>query len=266
MSSEGRGVSDRGEEAAGTPRIRSEVLRGCLVDGDAEQSRRERTVRRRALILSTLLQALVLLAVIALPFFGKAERIALANVTPLSPYCPLGNAAHEQQLRTAPPSGGRATFCLRCPVAPPTRPSSTGNVNNSAGVDGIVGIDGMGDSNGPPCVGCVLLGNSEGPRPPEPATPHVVKVTHIDPAMLIMRVEPAYPPLARQIRREGRVELHAMIAADGTIEQLEAVSGDVLFYPSAMDAVRRWRYRPTILNGTAVKVDTYITVIYTLQQ
>ena len=66
--------------------------------------------------------------------------------------------------------------------------------------------------------------------------------------------------------RDGRVELHAIISTDGTIESLEVVSGDALFYQSALDAVRRWRYRATRLNGQAVKVDTYITVIYTMQR
>ncbi len=93
-----------------------------------------------------------------------------------------------------------------------------------------------------------------------------MRVTHIDPALLTERVEPTYPTLAKQTRRSGRVELHAIISEDGRIESLEMVSGDVLFEQSAMDAVRRWRYRPTILNGRPVKVDTYITVNYVMGQ
>jgi len=90
-------------------------------------------------------------------------------------------------------------------------------------------------------------------------------VTHIDRAMLIYRVEPIYPPLPRQIHKEGRVELRAIIATDGTIQSLQVVAGDPLFYESAKEAVIQWRYKPTILNGQPVEVDTYITVIYTLQ-
>lgn len=84
--------------------------------------------------------------------------------------------------------------------------------------------------------------------------------------MLIHRVEPLYPTLARQMLRGGRVELRAMIATDGTIQSLQVVSGDPLFYQSALDAVRQWRYTPTVLNGRAVEVDTYITVIYNIQR
>ena len=82
--------------------------------------------------------------------------------------------------------------------------------------------------------------------------------------MLVHRVEPVYPPLARQIHREGRVELHARIATDGSIQSLQVVEGDPMFYQSALDAVGQWHYRATILNGQAVEIDTSITVIYTM--
>jgi protein TonB len=90
-------------------------------------------------------------------------------------------------------------------------------------------------------------------------------MTTIDPAMLIHRVEPEYPSLAKQLRREGRVELRALIGTDGTIQSLQIVSGDPLFLLSARDAVQQWRYKPTILNGQPVEIDTYVTVVYTLQ-
>jgi protein TonB len=82
--------------------------------------------------------------------------------------------------------------------------------------------------------------------------------------MLTRRVEPVYPTLAIQTRREGRVELHAIIGMDGTIQALQVISGDVLFYQSAKSAVAQWRYKPTFLNDRPVEVDTTITVIYTL--
>ncbi len=84
--------------------------------------------------------------------------------------------------------------------------------------------------------------------------------------MLIQRVQPQYPALARQIHREGQVELHAIISTDGTIRSLQVVSGDPLFVQSALDAVQQWRYHPTVLNGQPVEIDTYISVIYHLQQ
>ena len=82
--------------------------------------------------------------------------------------------------------------------------------------------------------------------------------------MLIHRIEPKYPILAVQTHRSGRVELRAIIATDGTIQSLHIVSGDPLFYQSAMEAVSQWRYRPTVLNGEPVEIDTFITVIYNI--
>jgi len=90
----------------------------------------------------------------------------------------------------------------------------------------------------------------------------VIHTTHIDPALLTHRVEPVYPILAKQLGRSGRVELRAIIATDGSIQSLQVVSGDPMFYQSALDAVRQWRYTPTVLNGQVMEVDTYITVIY----
>jgi periplasmic protein TonB len=122
-----------------------------------------------------------------------------------------------------------------------------------------------------PCTGsgCVDL-STEGPQSPAvPETrrekPRMVH-TQISAAMLIHRVEPVYPTLARQLGRAGRVELRAIIATDGTIQSLQVVSGDPLFYRSAMDAVRQWRYRPTVLNGEAVEIDTFISVIYNINR
>jgi protein TonB len=91
-----------------------------------------------------------------------------------------------------------------------------------------------------------------------------ISLGHIEAALLVHRVEPVYPRLPLQMHREGRVELRAIIATDGSIQALEVVSGDPLFYASALAAVREWRYRPTILDGQAVEVDTQISVIYTL--
>lgn len=89
-------------------------------------------------------------------------------------------------------------------------------------------------------------------------------MTQLDPAMLVHRVEPLYPTLPKQIHKEGRVELRAIIANDGSIKSLEVISGDPMFYQSALDAVSQWRYKPTILNGQPVEIDTHITVIYTM--
>jgi len=83
---------------------------------------------------------------------------------------------------------------------------------------------------------------------------------------LVERVEPTYPPLALQTRIQGTVHLHAIIATDGSVEELEVISGHPLLVPSALDAVRKWRFLPTTVNGQPVEVDTTIDVIYALEE
>ena len=126
-----------------------------------------------------------------------------------------------------------------------------------------------GISGGGPGGGLIPIPGTRTNVPPPPedhhaARPSILRMTQLDPAMLIYRVDPIYPILPKQLHKEGRVELHAIIATDGSIQSLEVLSGDVMFYQSALDAVRLWRYKPTILNGQPVQIDTHITVIYTM--
>jgi protein TonB len=83
-------------------------------------------------------------------------------------------------------------------------------------------------------------------------------------AKLIDWIEPEYPPLARQARISGLVKLQATIAPDGTMRELRVISGHPLLIGAALDAVRTWRYRPTLLNGVAVPVLTMIEVHFRL--
>jgi len=82
--------------------------------------------------------------------------------------------------------------------------------------------------------------------------------------MLVHRVTPVYPTLARNAHIQGAVQLHAIIGRDGTIQNLQAISGPPLLIPAALDAVQRWRYRPYLLNNEPVEVETQITVNFTL--
>ena len=81
---------------------------------------------------------------------------------------------------------------------------------------------------------------------------------------LVRRVEPQYPPLAVQAHVSGAVHLHAIIAPNGNVTEVDALSGNPLLVPSAMSAVKQWRYQPTLLNGRPVEVDTTIEVEYKL--
>jgi protein TonB len=84
-------------------------------------------------------------------------------------------------------------------------------------------------------------------------------------AKLVHRVIPKYPILAHRAGVEGVVKLEAVISADGVIRRLQLVSGHPLLVRAAMDAVKQWRYAPTLLSGRPVEVVTQIEVRFSLR-
>lgn len=100
---------------------------------------------------------------------------------------------------------------------------------------------------------------------PKVATPQRVRVSQgVSQGLLIRKVNPTYPPLARQARIQGTVILRAVISKDGSIENLQLVSGHPMLAPAAIEAVKQWRYKPYLLNGEPVEVDTEVQVNFTL--
>ena len=100
---------------------------------------------------------------------------------------------------------------------------------------------------------------------PKIATPQRVRVSAgVTSGLKVKDVKPVYPPLARQARIQGTVVLHAVISKDGSITGLNLVSGHPMLAPAAIDAVKQWRYKPYLLNGEPVEVDTEVMVNFTL--
>src|SRR5271157_3109785 len=100
---------------------------------------------------------------------------------------------------------------------------------------------------------------------PKVATPQRVRVSQgVSAGLLVKRIQPNYPPLARQARIQGTVVLHAVISKDGSIEGLTLISGHPMLAPAAIDAVKQWKYKPYLLNGEPVEVDTEVLVNFTL--
>lgn len=99
-----------------------------------------------------------------------------------------------------------------------------------------------------------------------PATPQRVRISQgVTRGLLVHRVEPAYPTLARAARVQGEVVLSAVIDTNGQITNLQLVTGHPMLVPAAIAAVKEWRYKPYLLNGQPVEVETTITVIFSLQ-
>jgi protein TonB len=150
----------------------------------------------------------------------------------------------------------------------------------SSGVAGVVGGVPGGVAGGAP--GGVLGGiigsvpSAAPPPPPPPAKKEEVKAPPqrikiggaVQAASLISQQKPVYPPLAKQARISGTVEFTAIIGKDGRIKELQQVpgKGHPLLVGAAMEAVKQWVYKPTMLNGEPVEVQTTIDVNFTLSQ
>jgi len=139
--------------------------------------------------------------------------------------------------------------------APPPSMSATGVVG---GVPGGVPGGQMGG-----VIGGII--SSTPVAVPRVATPQRVRVSQgVSQGLLVRKVQPAYPPLARQARIQGQVVLQAEISKDGSIENLHLMSGHPMLAPAAIEAVKQWKYKPYFLNGEPVEVETQITVIFSL--
>lgn len=98
------------------------------------------------------------------------------------------------------------------------------------------------------------------------AVPQRVRVSQgVSRGLLVYRVEPVYPPLARQAHIQGVVVLTAIIDKEGSIQNLQLVSGHPMLAPAAIEAVKQWRYKPFLLNGQSVGVETTVTVNFQLK-
>jgi protein TonB len=246
------------------------LLDRCLVDGDAAARSSGRRLRRKALGISFAIETAVLALLIIAPLVTSIAQPNFSKPT----YVPfLFGATHTHdagERRPAPSNflGNHSDSLIHFTVGRvPQRPAQTtedaeDNANSRDGwVTGQVGSD------------MLRLGDMRPMAPPLPneirksEEKRLVKISEgVEQAQLISRIEPRYPPLAVQVKKEGTVILHAIISRDGNITSLDVISGPPLLVKAALDAVRQWRYRPTLLNGEPVEVETTITVIFQLRQ
>lgn len=227
----------------------------------------ERSRRSLTTLTSFGLQALVVAALLIVPLLRPSAIPLLRRLsTPisLSQPEPAPLRPHSPSLPTTGLHGSAPQIFLRQPSqipnqilrsddnAPPLLPSSgpsipgTGNPGATQDIFGSVGTAPA------PVI----------PRPP--VAEHPVRLSHMSEGDLIRKVVPTYPPLARSARIQGTVVLQAVISKSGAIENLRLLNGHPMLAPAAIEAVRQWRYRPYILNGEPVEVETQITVNFAL--
>ena len=127
------------------------------------------------------------------------------------------------------------------------------------------GVAGMGGMSGTGAIGGIMGAIGNGPAPAvkmaKPAGPQRVS-GGVMTGMLISEQRPLYPPIAKAAHVSGTVVLAATISKQGTITNLRVVSGPAMLQQSALDAVRNWRYKPYLLNGEPVEVETTVNVVF----
>jgi protein TonB len=259
------------------------ALTSCLVDADRNTSAGAGRARRKAVGVSALIQFCTLMTFLIVPLFATGSRLILrpTNFVPLPPYggAPKQVATNTQRTTLPPTHGPRPRFEYRQIQAPGKIPPTiqqnvdegpTVATNSPTMLLGNVIDNGSGD--GDPNI-LRSFGERSGAQPPRPeaipAPPPRKPITvsqGVQLALLIRRVEPIYPNFARSAHREGTVELRATISSDGAVRDVQVLSGDPVFAQSAREAVAQWRFRPTLLNGVAVEVITFVTVRFHIGQ
>ena len=154
----------------------------------------------------------------------------------------------------------------RLPTAHVSQPAASGPVMPDA-PPGLVGITGEGPGSGP-----LVFGTAINIKPPvtytkeKPPSGPIHVSSGVQMAKLLKQVIPTYPQLAKTARISGVVHLVGIISKDGTIRNLQLISGHPLLANAALEAVRQWVYRPTLLSGEPVEVICPIDVNFTLSQ
>ncbi len=247
---------------------------GMFGDSLLETSWSQRTRRNWTTLTSFGVQALLIGLLLLVPLLTTVGLPSARTVsTPISAGRP--DAGPPPQTRSRPGSTAEvipvtselrfphrmpATISMAPDAAPDTDPQPTGTCPSCVGsVPGLLpGIPG-----GPQIVTLIAGDHPLMPAAPRP-TIRPIRTSSMMEGNLIRRVEPIYPPLARAARIQGPVVLSAIISKAGTIDNLRVLSGKPMLVPAAIDAVRQWRYRPYVLNGEPVEVETQITVNFIL--
>jgi protein TonB len=220
---------------------------------------------------SLAIQSLLVLIALFIPLLHIARLEPpprdLALFVTLKPVSELPPPAHVVSASHAAPR------VFRNPLAAPTRvpdriamtpdapePPMLAWVGNSGALSNSTAVPGLlnGISQPPPKPAAPKPDNSPAPRAPLSVSSGVQQ------ANLIYAPKPVYPQLAKSARVQGTIKLQAIIAVDGSIKNLRVITGPPLLVNAAIDGVRRWQYKPTMLNGSPVEVITEIDVNFTL--
>jgi len=242
-----------------------------LLDSSGAQRKR----RTWSTLLSFVLQLFLIGLLLLLPLWftdvlPKQQLLSLLEAPPPPPPPPPPAASTPSAAKVVKVTSNIANGRLRTPSRIPSKVQMIKEEDARPPVATIGGVVG-GVPGGIPggqmggVIGGIISSSSSlaaVPRLSQPApTVQRVRVSQgVTKGLLISRVEPAYPPLAKQARIQGVVVMTALIDKGGNVQNLQVVSGHPLLAPAAIEAVKQWRYKPFLLNGQPVEVETTVTV------
>jgi protein TonB len=229
--------------------------------------------RGKSTIVSFILQCIIIGVVVLIPLLFTqalpAKELTTLLVAPPPPPPPPPPPAASAPVKHAAVKV-EDTSALKTPTSIPKQVKMVKDEPQQAeappsAVAGVVGGVPGGVAGGQ--AGGVLggvLSSTPAYVPPKPNVQRVRVSQGVTSGLLVKKVQPEYPPLARQARIQGSVVLKAVISKTGHVEGLQVVSGHPMLTSSAISAVKQWQYKPYILNGQPVEVETNITVNFTL--
>lgn len=239
-------------------------LRPMFSQSLVELSDIDRRRRRASQASSFVVQAIIVGVLVILPLWFidvlPVQSLATFLVAPPPPPPPPAPAAPTVKItRVSQVVNGELRAPSRIPEKVKMIKEEEAPPSASSGVIG--GVEGGVPGGTVSGVLGSLITVSHTMQPPAVAPARRIRVsTGISEGMLTRRVEPVYPIIAQRARVQGTVEMKALISKQGTIENLQLVSGHPLLVPAAMDAVKQWRYRPYVLNGEPLEVETMVIV------
>ncbi len=233
-------------------------------DSTFESTGRIRTRSRGWMMAAFLFNGSILLALVLIPLiYPEALPKQMLSILLEAPVPP---PPQQQVVRQTPPRATRDRSEMQngqivVPTRIPPGIRMIGRAEPPMG-DNLVGTD-LGEP-GPEVNASIFQGHSQPPVVHQAVTGPVRLPSILVSGLLVYKTVPVYPALAKVTRKEGVVVLQATISKMGTIENLRVVSGDPMLCGAALDAVSHWRYRPYLLNGQSVEVETTVNVIFKL--
>jgi protein TonB len=233
-------------------------------DSTFESTGKIKTRSRRWMVVTLAMNGTVLAILVLIPlvFPDALPRHMIATLL-VAPEAPKPEPPPEPlRQRTAAP-GSHSEYDNGRITAPPSIPTRIRMFNapeHPIPNDFALNLgSGMPDGNSP-------FGNGHPVTVVHPPVPASIRLSSkLVEGNIVYKSIPQYPAIAKAVGAQGTIVLQAMISKTGTIENLHVISGPPMLQQAAIDAVKTWRYKPYMLNGQAVEVETTVNVIFKLE-